>query len=128
MQKFISALWPHPSPEDHELNKLESTLLENASPLVFLANWFIRISFLKNTNNSIILNHVPFKGDVTLCLNNLESLSPKDVVCQVWLNFASDSKEEDENVNILRQQHQRGRRQTTDKPLAKILSVVPSSS
>lgn len=62
----------------------------------------------------IILNYVTFQGNIELYLNNLENLSPKDVLCQVWLNFASGSNEEDENVNILRQQH----RQTTDNFLS----------
>ena len=33
-------------------------------------------------------NYLPLKKGVTLHLNKLESHSPKDAMCQVWLNLA----------------------------------------
>lgn len=45
-------LWTHPTPENHKLNKLKSTLHvpEEASTQVsvFLAKWFLRRNFFKN--------------------------------------------------------------------------------
>ena len=43
-------------------------------------------------------------------MNKLESTSPKDALCKVWLKWASGSGEEDENVKSLQID-----RQTTDK-------------
>ena len=34
MLNLIPQLWPHPTPGDHDLNKLESTLPEDASTQV----------------------------------------------------------------------------------------------
>ena len=42
-------------------------------------------------------------------MNKLESPSPKDALCQVWLKLACSAGEEDENVKSLRQWR------TTDK-------------
>lgn len=38
VKKMIRPLWPHPTPGDNDLNKLESTLPENASTQLFLAD------------------------------------------------------------------------------------------
>ena len=38
---------------------------------------------------------------MALHLNKLESPSPKNALCQVWLKLASGSGEEDENVKSL---------------------------
>ena len=48
---------------------------------------------------------------IVLHLFKLESPSPKDVLCQVWLNWPIGSGEEDENFKSLRQQQRQRRRQ-----------------
>ena len=42
-------MWPHPYPEGHDLNNLESTIPQEASTKVssLLAKWFLRRRFLK---------------------------------------------------------------------------------
>ena len=40
-------------------------------------------------------------------LNKFESPSPKDAFCQVWLELAQSSGEEDENVKSLQQRQQK---------------------
>ena len=40
--------------------------------------------------------HLPLEKSVPLNLNKIESPSPKDVLCHVWLKFAQCSGEEDE--------------------------------
>ena len=46
-------------------------------------------------------NYLPLKKGMTLYLNKLKSLSPKDALCQVGWNRPSGSEEEDENVKSL---------------------------
>ena len=56
-----------------------------------------------NFINVVLLfhNYLPLKKGRALHLNNLESPSPKNALCQVWLKLASGSGEEDENVKSL---------------------------
>lgn len=59
---------PNPTPGDQDLNKLESTLSEDASIQItaFLANRFLR-RFSKNTNKfSLIHNYLLLKRSVAL--------------------------------------------------------------
>jgi hypothetical protein len=42
-----------------------------------------------------------------LLLKEIESLSPKDDLCQVWLNYSSGSGEEVENVKVFRRTDKR---------------------
>ena len=50
------------------------------------AQWFLRKRFLNFVNiYSLFRNYLPLEKDVTLYLNKLESSSPKDALCQVWL-------------------------------------------
>lgn len=70
---------PHPTPENHDLNKLESTSPEDASTQVsnFLANWFMRKKILKDINKfPIIFNHLPLKEDVAHYFTKLETPLP----------------------------------------------------
>ena len=61
----------------------------------------------------------PWKKAGPFIWKKIESPSPKDALCQVWLKFAQLFGEEDENVKSSQQCQQRGqwqqRRQTTDK-------------
>ena len=60
---------------------------------------------------SLFGNYLPLEKGGALHLNKLESPSPKDALCQVWLNSPSGSGVEDEIVKSLQQR----RRRTTDK-------------
>ena len=54
-----------------------------------LAQWFWSRSFLNFINVfSILRNYLPCENGVALHLNKLESPSPKDALCQVWLKLA----------------------------------------
>ena len=44
---------------------------------------------------------------MALHLNKIESPSPKDALCQVWLKLASGFEEKDENVKSLQTDRQR---------------------
>lgn len=64
---FLGKSWSHivvqPYPGDHELNKLDSILSDDASTQVpaFLTSLFLR-RILNNANKcSIFLNYLPFK-------------------------------------------------------------------
>ena len=46
-------------------------------------------------------NYLPFEKGVARHLNKFESPSPKDALGEVWLNWPSGSREEDENVKSL---------------------------
>jgi len=85
-------LWPHLTTRDNDLNKLESTLSEDASTQVsaFLAKWFLRRRFLKNINNiSLNPNDLPLKESRAPHFNKLESPSPNDdALWLVWLKLA----------------------------------------
>ena len=70
------------------LKKLESPSPKVALCQVWLimAQWFWRRSFL-NFNNvfSLFHNYLPFGKGVVLHFNKIESPSPRDTLCQVWL-------------------------------------------
>ena len=51
---------------------------------------------------SLFFNYLPTEKGGALRLNNLESSSPKDALCQIWLKLVGGSGEEDENVKRLR--------------------------
>ena len=57
---------------------------------------------------------------MALHLNKLESPSPKNALCQVWLKLASGSGEEDENVKSLQIDGQVDRLTTDDSPSEKL--------
>ena len=52
---------------------------------------------------SLFRNYLPLEKGGAIHLNELESPSPKDAFCQVWLKLAQGSGEEDEYVKSLRQ-------------------------
>ena len=73
------------------LNKLESLSPKNALCQVWLklaqGSW--RRRFLNFVNVfSIFRNYLPLEKGGALHLNKLESPSPKDALCQVWLKLA----------------------------------------
>ena len=73
------------------LNNLKSTSLKDALCQVWLklAQWFWRRRFFNFVNVfSLFRNYLPLKKGGTLLLNKLETSSPKDVLCQVWLKLA----------------------------------------
>ena len=73
------------------LNKLESPPPKDALCQVWLklAQWFWRKRFLNSINVfSLFSNYLPLEKDRALHLNKLESLSPTDALCQVWLKLA----------------------------------------
>ena len=73
------------------LNKIESTSAKNALCQVWLklAQWFWRRRFYNFVIVfSLFRNYLPFEKDMALHLNKLESPSPKDALCQVWLKLA----------------------------------------
>ena len=54
-----------------------------------LAQWFWKRGFLNFVNVlSLFRNYLPLEMGVALHLNNLESFSPKDPLCHVWLKLA----------------------------------------
>ena len=54
-----------------------------------LAQWFWRRRFLSFVNVfSLFRNYLPLEKGGALHLNKLESPSPKDALCQVWLKLA----------------------------------------
>ena len=54
-----------------------------------MAQWFWRRRFLKVVNLfSLFPNYLPLEKGVALRLNKIESPSPKDALCQVWLKLA----------------------------------------
>ena len=63
----------------------------------------------------LIPNYLPFGKGVALHLNKLESPSPKDTLCQVWLNWPSGSGEEDENVKSLQTDRETDGQTTDDR-------------
>ena len=73
------------------LNKFESPSPKDALCQVWLklAQWFLRRRFLNFVNVfSPFCNYLPLKKSRVLHLNKLESPSPKDALCQVWLKLA----------------------------------------
>ena len=54
-----------------------------------LAQWFCRRRFLNFINVfSLFRNYLPLEKGGPLHLNKLESPSPKDALCQVWIKLA----------------------------------------
>ena len=73
------------------LNKLESPSPEDALCQVWLklAQWFWRRKFFNFVNVfSQFIYYLPLEKDRALHLNKIESPSPKDALCQVWLKLA----------------------------------------
>ena len=73
------------------LNKLEPPSPKDALCQVWLklAQWFWRRRFLNFVNVfSPFCNYLPLKKSRVLHLNKIESPSPKDALCQVWLKMA----------------------------------------
>ena len=73
------------------LNKIESPSHKNALCQVWmkLAQWFWRRRFLNVINVlSLFRNYLPLEKGGALHLNKVESPSPKDALCQVWLKLA----------------------------------------
>ena len=73
------------------LNKLESSLPNDALCQVWLkfTKWFSRRRFLNFVNVfSLFHYYLPLEKGGALRLNKLESPSPKDALCQVWLKLA----------------------------------------
>ena len=73
------------------LKKLESPSPKDALCQVWLklAQWFWTRRFLNFINVfSLFRNYLPLEKGGTLHLNKLESPSPKDALCQVWLKLA----------------------------------------
>ena len=83
----IPKSWPHLTPGDHDLNKLESILPEDTSTQIdaFQDELFLR-RFL------IILNHLLFKEGVALHLKKHECPLHSYALCQLWLKSALDKK------------------------------------
>ena len=72
------------------LNKLESPSSKNdlCWDWLKLAHWFWRRRFLNFVNVfSLFRNYLTLEKGEALHLNKLESPSPKDVLCQVWLKL-----------------------------------------
>ena len=73
------------------MNKFEPPLSKDALCQVWLklAQWFWRRRFLNFVNVfSPFCYYLPLKKSRVLHLNKLESHSPKDALCQVWLKIA----------------------------------------
>ena len=73
------------------LNKIESPLPKDTfcRASLKLAQWFWRRIFLSFVKICLIFrNYLPLEKSVALHLNEIESPSPKDVLCQVWLILA----------------------------------------
>ena len=73
------------------LKKLESPSPKDALCQVWLklAQWFWRRRFLNFVNVfSLFRNYLPLGKGGALLFNKLESPSPKDALCQVWLKLA----------------------------------------
>ena len=72
-------------------NKFESPSPKDALCLVWLklAQWFLRRKFLKFVNVFLLFRYyLPLEKGVAIHLNKIESPSPKDALCQVWLKLA----------------------------------------
>ena len=75
----------------HHLNKLESPSPKDALCQVWLklAQWFWRRRIFNFVNVfSLLRNYLPLEKGGAHHLNKLESPSPKDALCQVWLKLA----------------------------------------
>jgi hypothetical protein len=73
------------------LNKLEFTSHKDNVYQVWLtlASWFWRRRFFKNFSVFLLFRYyLPLERDNPLHLNKLESPTPKDDLCQVWLKLA----------------------------------------
>ena len=79
------------------LNKLEFPSPKDALCQVWLklAQWFWRRRFLNFVYVFLLFRNLPLENGGALHLNKLEFPSPKNALCQVWLNWLSGSREED---------------------------------
>ena len=90
----VFSLYPYYLPLEKgmalHLNKYESPLPKDALCQVWLklGQWFFRRRFLKFVNVfSLFPYYLPLEKGGALHLNKLESPSPKDTLCQVWLKL-----------------------------------------
>lgn len=105
-------MWPHPTPRDHDVHKLESTLPEDPSkPLTpFMTKTYFG-RFWKNISKFLLsYNHLPLKADMTLHFSKFKLSLLKDALCQFWLKSAQCfySREEVENVKKVYKQKDAG--------------------
>ena len=73
-----------------DLNKLESSSPKNVLCQVWLklALWFLRKRFLQSVDIFLLFRYfLPLEKDKVLYLNKLETPSPKNALCQVWLKL-----------------------------------------
>ena len=59
------------------------------------------LNFINTGIFSLLWNNHHFEKGVALHLKKIESPLPKDAFCQVWWNWPSGSREEEENVKSL---------------------------
>ena len=90
---FLTFLWLSPFEEDLALylNKLEFPSPKDTLYQVWLnlACWFWRRRFLKIFSVFLLFRYyLPLEKGYPLLLNKLESPSPKNDLCQVWLKLA----------------------------------------
>ena len=100
------------------LNKLEFPSPKDALWQVWLklAEWFRRRRFFNFVNIFLLFrNYLPLQKGRALYLNKLESPSPKDALCQVWLKLAKWFWRRRWKCESLRQQRQRQRRTNFDQ-------------
>ena len=84
----LSPFWEGRDPKfENNLNHLHPRML--CQVWLKLARWFWRRRFLKVVNLFLLFpNYLPFGKGVVLLLNKLESPSPGNTLCQVWLKLA----------------------------------------
>ena len=93
---FFTTLLISPLLKGHglSLKQPEFSFSKDAYPMLWaiwlkLAQWFWRRRLFNFVNVfSLFPNYLPLEKGWALHLNKLESPSPKDALCQVWLNLA----------------------------------------
>ena len=99
------------------VNKLESPSHKDALCQVCLklVMWFWRRNFTSGQCIFTILQFSPLLKGVALPLNKLESLFPKNMLCEKFgWNYPSGSGKQDENVKSLQTDRQQTDRHTDD--------------